>query len=91
MKNITSEKIDNIIDKAFVEQTENVLSDYVDNHEEFKKICDGNINYNAENVPSGYMERFANDITNAFASIKTAQNNCIEILRETLKELLCEE
>lgn len=91
MKNITSEKIDNIVNRAFDEQTENVLSDFTENYEEFKKICDKNINYNAENVPPGYMERFANDIVDAFASIKTAQDNCVAILRETLKELLCEE
>lgn len=91
MKSITSEKIDSIINKAFSEQADNIFNDFVDYHEEFKKICDKNFNYNEENVPPGYMERFANDITNAFASIKTAQNNCIEILRKSLKELLCEE
>lgn len=90
MKNITSEKIDEAVNKAFNEQTGNIFSDFVDNHNEFKRVCDENINYNAENVPPGYMERFANDITNAFASIKTAQNNCIETLKASLKELLCD-
>lgn len=90
MKNITSEQIDSIINKAFSEQTDNIFSDFVDYHDEFKKICDEQVNYDAENVPPGHMERFANDITNAFAAIKTAQNNCIEILRKSLKELLCD-
>ena len=90
MNGITEERIDAIIDNAFIEQNENVLNDFINNYEKYKRIFDKVVRDNVPDAPSDYAERFTGEFSIAFASFKLAQDNCINIFRETLKELLCE-
>lgn len=89
MKDITEERIDAIIDNAFIEQNENVLNDFINNYEKYKRIFDKGVRDHVPDVPSDYIERFTDEFSTAFAGFKLAQDNCINIFRETLKELLC--
>lgn len=41
------------------------------------------------NAPSDYAENFSDEFLMAFAAFKLAQDNCVSILKESLKELLC--
>lgn len=89
MKNITEEQIDSIINKELRVQNENMFMDFVNNHNDFKRVFEKYVKDNAPDAPSGYAERFANDLADAFAAFKLAQDNCIEILKYSLKEFLC--
>lgn len=83
MKNITEDQINKVINDAFLAINDNIPLDFVKNFESFKKVLDeGNA--------------FSNDVkrTNAsiyFTILKTVQDNCVEILSRSLKELLCDE
>lgn len=91
MKNITSEKIDEVVNKAFLEQNENVLDDFINNYELYKRVFDENIKDKLENMPPDYVEKFISDFSGGFAGYKLAQDNCVKILSRSLKELLCDE
>ena len=90
MKQITEEQIDSIINSVFIEQNENNLNNYIKNYEGYKKVFAECVMDLAPNAPSDYAERFSNEFSMAFAAFKLAQDNCVSILKETLKVLLCE-
>lgn len=91
MKNITEEQIDSIIDKVSRVQNESMFMDFVNNYNDFKRVFDKYVKDNVPDAPSGYAKRFANEIADAFAAFKLAQDNCIQILKCSLKEFLCED
>ena len=84
MKNVTEEQIDEIITKKFLNVNETSPQDFVDNYYLYKETLKENIECLKNN--SGYAEAFFFDM----AVLKTAQDRCINVLRESLKELLCE-
>lgn len=87
---MTEERIDAIIDNALIEQNKNVWNDFINNYEKYKRIFDKGVRDNVPDAPSDYTEWFTGEFSRAFASFKLAQDNCVNILRETLKELLCD-
>lgn len=91
MEHITDQQIDDIIIRKFIEKNENVVDDFVNNYNAYKKIFDECARETAPDAPSSYIETFTNEFSAAFACFKLAQDNCIDILRKSLKELLCKE
>lgn len=77
MKEITREQIDEIVNNIFISNADDIAMQY------------------AENL-SNYLDILKNENDNTkqsavyFAAIKTAQDNCVSILKESLKELLCD-
>lgn len=77
MKEITREQIDEIVNNIFISNVDDIAMQY------------------AENL-SSYIDILKNENDNTkqsaayFAAIKTAQDNCVSILKESLKELLCD-
>lgn len=90
MKQITEEQIDGIINGAFIEQNGNSQNNYINGYEGYKKAFAECVMDLALNAPSDYAERFSDEFSMAFAAFKLAQDNCANILRATLKELLCD-
>ncbi|MCI9379295.1 MAG: hypothetical protein HFI06_12515 [Eubacterium sp.] len=82
MENMTEERIDEVIDSAFLEINEYFLDDYKMNDDGFKKI----INELSNNEYPAYSSKLASNL----AAFKTARDHCIEIFRSVLKELLCD-
>ena len=84
MKQITEEQIDSIITETFLNANETSMQDFVDNYHLYKEALKDDIECLTNN--NGYAEFFYFDM----AVLKTVQDNCVSILKETLKELLCE-
>lgn len=77
MKNITEDKIEEIVNKAFVKHTSeianqfpNTLSEMLDQMKDEPEVMKQAAYY--------------------YSSIIVAQNNCIATIKEALKELLCD-
>lgn len=85
MKNITEERINKTVTEAFLNANETLAQDFVDNYYLYQAALKENIECLKNN--SGYADLFFFDL----AALKTAQDNCVNILRNCLKELLCEE
>ncbi|MCM1160641.1 MAG: hypothetical protein NC412_05395 [Roseburia sp.] len=81
MKNITSEKIDEIISRNFKDVSENFLNDFWSSFDKYKSLLDESM---------GDITK-RDSIIADFASFKTAMDYSVEILQRSLKELLCEE
>ena len=76
-KEITEERIEEVIYNAFSKVNKDVALCFADNIKVFSDTLDG------------YKELEGFDMF--FAAITTAQKMCLEAVKETLKELLCEQ
>ncbi len=83
MKNITSEMIEEAVNKPYEDISENFFDDFWNNY----KYCEEIIKESLQDADDIQKQYLASD----FAAYKTARDHCIEIFRNVLKELLCEE
>ena len=82
MKNITSGMIEEAVDHSYEDISENFFDDFWENY----KYCEDIIKESLQDADDVQRQYLASD----FAAYKTARDHCINIFRETLKELLCE-
>ena len=82
MKSITSEIIDETINKSYENISKDFFNDFWNNY----KYCEELIEKSHKNPDEVQKQYLASD----FAAFKTAMDHCIEIFRSVLKELLCE-
>ena len=81
MKSITSEIIDETINRSYENIREDFFNDFWKNY----KYCEEIIEESHGNTDDVQKQYLASD----FAAFKTARDHCIEIFRSVLKELLC--
>ena len=81
MKSITSEIIDETINRSYENIREDFFNDFWNNY----KYCEEIIEESHGNTDDVQKQYLASD----FAAFKTARDHCIEIFRSVLKELLC--
>lgn len=75
-KEITEERIEEVVNNAFIEKAGDIALDFANNiklYEEALSEFEG-----------------LNGFDMFFAAIQTAQDTCLEVLKVTLKELLCD-
>lgn len=77
MKQITQEQIDNVVEENYSKITNNVIEQLADNIELMEQITKND---------SDVLKQTGLYI----AIIKTAQENCIFTIKESLKQLFCE-
>ncbi len=77
MKEITKEQVDRIVDEIYISVNENIAVQYSDNLSKYINALKDSDNVIQQSAPY-------------FAAIKTAQDSCMLILKESLKELLCD-
>ena len=82
MKNITSEMIEEAVNKPYEDISENFFDDFWGNY----KYCEEIIEESHGHTDDVNKQFLASD----FAAYKTARDHCIEIFRSVLKELLCD-
>ena len=83
MENVTTEQIDDVIDNAILNATDEYVEKYFQNVDAFKGCFEKMFKFPDDN-------NLLYQVSFDFAALQTAMNNCIDILRESLKELLCE-
>lgn len=83
MKKITEERIDEVIEKIFGEIVEDTPVTYANRCEKYEKVLK-----NTELGKDGYNLSKA---ASSLAIMTTLQNNMFLVLKETMKELICDE
>lgn len=82
MKSITSEIIDETINRSYENIREDFFNDFWNNY----KYCEEIIEESHGHTDDVNKQFLVSD----FVAFKTARDHCIEIFRSVLKELLCD-